>query len=290
MEKDHDKTKSTLKRLDEDFKRKEKSFKDAEKEALKYCKGNRLDVTKNSRELYALKKEYEKQKEVFLKSVDGQSYHEVNRRRQRKQHQVEQLEQFIKNLDSNVQQVSQMVQKRKTFFITMRSRSFRAISRAFTLHISQHNLTGQMFSDYKRKKLTLDVQPTNMSNETSVQTSSSHTSNGNTYDSDGLDGSIQPSKFSLTSLSGGERSKTLVCLINALWDVQHPPFRCLDEWDVFLDAIARKNMEGMLVETALRTDKQYFFISPQGSIFSGLSENNTLEKYKNNIKVFTIKK
>ena len=71
------------------------------------------------------------------------------------------------------------------------------------MHMSQLNLTGIVFANYSRKKVTLDVRTTNISNETSLPASSSHTSNGNTHDdSDGLDGSIHPSIFSLTNLSG----------------------------------------------------------------------------------------
>lgn len=72
----------------------------------------------------------------------------------------------------------------------------------------------------------------------------------------------------LTSLSGGEKSKTLVCLIHALWEHQQCPFRGLDEWDVFLDDKSRKHVEEMLVETSKNLNFQFFFISPQNSYYT----------------------
>lgn len=48
-------------------------------------------------------------------------------------------------------------------------------------------------------------------------------------------------------LSGGERSFSTVSLLMALWDVSADCFRCLDEWDVFLDSVNRKLAANMLV-------------------------------------------
>ena len=68
----------------------------------------------------------------------------------------------------------------------------------------------------------------------------------------------------LARLSGGEKSCTQMCLIFALWEMMEPPFRCLDEWDVFLDGVNRKAVARELLRFGLRDrDRQFVFISPQ---------------------------
>jgi len=74
------------------------------------------------------------------------------------------------------------------------------------------------------------------------------------------------SNTDVSSLSGGEKSYTQMCLICALWDMMQPPFRCLDEWDVFLDAVNRREISRELLKFSLNNrDRQFIFISPQGA-------------------------
>ncbi|KAI9247199.1 hypothetical protein BDA99DRAFT_446941, partial [Phascolomyces articulosus] len=66
------------------------------------------------------------------------------------------------------------------------------------------------------------------------------------------------------SLSGGEKSYSQISLLLAMWQGIASPLVCLDEFDVYMDAVNRKQSMRMLMETALeQSDAQYIFITPQ---------------------------
>ncbi|KAK9468106.1 P-loop containing nucleoside triphosphate hydrolase protein [Lipomyces arxii] len=68
----------------------------------------------------------------------------------------------------------------------------------------------------------------------------------------------------VTTLSGGEKSYTQICLLMALWDAMNTPVRGLDEFDVFMDAVNRKISLSMMVGQAKQNAAtQTIFITPQ---------------------------
>ncbi|KAL6736841.1 hypothetical protein Aduo_007146 [Ancylostoma duodenale] len=70
----------------------------------------------------------------------------------------------------------------------------------------------------------------------------------------------------LRGLSGGERSFTTACFIMALWEIMEAPFRCMDEFDVFMDMINRRVVMDLLVNLATEqySHNQFIFFTPQG--------------------------
>lgn len=66
------------------------------------------------------------------------------------------------------------------------------------------------------------------------------------------------------ALSGGERSFTTLALLIALGENLETPFRVMDEFDVFLDPVARKIALKTMIEVATSFEnRQFIFITPQ---------------------------
>ncbi|KZV80287.1 P-loop containing nucleoside triphosphate hydrolase protein [Exidia glandulosa HHB12029] len=67
------------------------------------------------------------------------------------------------------------------------------------------------------------------------------------------------------TLSGGEKSFSTICWLLALWDALACPLRCLDEFDVFMDAVNRRVSMRMMMDAAKASDqRQHILISPLG--------------------------
>ena len=93
---------------------------------------------------------------------------------------------------------------------------------------------------------------------------------------------IIPSSKTTRSLSGGERSFATACFILALWDVMDSPFRCLDEFDVFMDLVNRRMcMEMMMKAAEKKRGCQFVFLSPLSMSQLRIGDNPNI-----NLKIF----
>lgn len=76
---------------------------------------------------------------------------------------------------------------------------------------------------------------------------------------------VDSKKESSDGLSGGEKSWTTSCFIVALWEAMETPFRCLDEFDVFMDSMNREMAIQMMIDVAKsQPDRQFIYLSPLG--------------------------
>ncbi|NXO63989.1 SMC6 protein, partial [Phainopepla nitens] len=67
----------------------------------------------------------------------------------------------------------------------------------------------------------------------------------------------------LRSLSGGERSFSTVCFILSLWNISQSPFRCMDEFDVYMDMVNRRIAIDMILERAdFQQHRQFILFTP----------------------------
>ncbi|GAA6061381.1 hypothetical protein JCM10212_000641 [Sporobolomyces blumeae] len=77
-------------------------------------------------------------------------------------------------------------------------------------------------------------------------------------------GSQKAKRKDAKSLSGGEKSFSTICLLLTMWEAVGCPLRCLDEFDVFMDAINRRISMSMIIDTAKAAEKtQFILITPQ---------------------------
>ncbi|KAF7146871.1 hypothetical protein RHSIM_Rhsim03G0166000 [Rhododendron simsii] len=112
----------------------------------------------------------------------------------------------------------------------------RQLTWKFNGHLKNKGISGLVKVNYAEEKLSIEVKM--------PQDASSN----NVRDTRGL--------------SGGERSFSTLCFALALHEMTEAPFRAMDEFDVFMDAVSRKISLDTLVDFALAQGSQWIFITP----------------------------
>ncbi|OAY78563.1 Structural maintenance of chromosomes protein 6B [Ananas comosus] len=112
----------------------------------------------------------------------------------------------------------------------------RQLTWQFNGHLRKKGISGHIKVDYEEKVLTVEVKmPQDASGNTVRDT---------------------------RGLSGGERSFSTLCFALALHEMTEAPFRAMDEFDVFMDAVSRKISLDTLVDFAVAQGSQWIFITP----------------------------
>uniref|UniRef100_A0A7N8X274 Structural maintenance of chromosomes protein 6 n=1 Tax=Mastacembelus armatus TaxID=205130 RepID=A0A7N8X274_9TELE len=165
----------------------------------------------------------------FLPSALVREYAEALALYREKTNQVRDLQRFIDQLD-NI-----MSDRQNRYKILRRSLSVRC-KLYFNNFLIKLNCCGSMIFDHNNETLSILVKPPG-------------------WDDDGVS--------DMRSLSGGERSFSTVCFMLSLWEITESPFRCLDEFDVYMDMHNRRISLDLLLELSERQHfRQFIFITP----------------------------
>lgn len=148
----------------------------------------------------------------------------------------------INEVAETVAYLGKMLKRRKKSFDVIRGAMCRRVKLSFVERLSARNYVGTLIFNHRKTKenpqktLELVVCP---------------------------EGGDQLQRRSMKSLSGGEKSYSTVSLVLALWECIQPPFRILDEFDVFMDMVNRRiALDQMIAYARDRRQFQYIFLTP----------------------------
>ncbi|XP_019953345.2 structural maintenance of chromosomes protein 6 [Paralichthys olivaceus] len=159
-------------------------------------------------------------------------YHEALENYKNLTQQMKNLNSFIKSLDSVMNHRLQVYAELRRF-LSARCKYY------FDSMLAQRGYTGSMTFDHKNETLSISVQP-GQGNKTDLR--------------------------DMRSLSGGERSFSTVCFVLSLWAITEAPFRCLDEFDVYMDMVNRRiSLDMMLKVASGQRYRQFIFLTPQST-------------------------
>lgn len=170
-----------------------------------------------------------------------------------------------KDMDSKMQQIEAIAKSTKDLTKDLKDRKSRW--RQFRGHIAEitnigfdtmlnkKGSAGEVEFDHDNKRLNLVVQKSNADSHSQTK--------------------------DVKALSGGERSFATLSLLLAIGESLETPFRVMDEFDVFLDPVARKIAMDNLVRVAKEMGhRQFIFITPQD--VSNLKTDPQLRIFKMN--------
>jgi len=149
----------------------------------------------------------------------------------------------IKKMSDTLKFLTNMLDVRKKGFKEIRNNTCKNISANFSNQLDVRNYMGRLVFDHKDHSLHIHVNPNQNENSAGLD----------------VDRDIR-------NLSGGEKSYSSVSLILALWESMTPPFRVLDEFDVFMDSVNRRiAIQNILNFARIGRKYQFVFLTPLGT-------------------------
>ncbi|XP_045700489.1 structural maintenance of chromosomes protein 6 [Phyllostomus hastatus] len=225
---------NTLNKKKRELDMKEKELEEKMSQARQICP-ERIEVKKSASIL---------DKEINRLRQKIQAEHASHGDREEITRQYQEAKEVYLDLDTKVRTLKRFI-KLLEKIMTHRYQTYQQFRRCLTLRcklyfdnlLSQRAYCGKMNFDHKNETLTISVQP----------------------------GEGNRAAFNdMRALSGGERSFSTVCFILSLWSIAESPFRCLDEFDVYMDMVNRRIAMDMILKMAdSQRFRQFILLTPQ---------------------------
>ncbi|KAK9144386.1 hypothetical protein Sjap_004289 [Stephania japonica] len=211
---------------------------ESEVEALGGCEGKTPEQL--SAHLDRLKQRLQRESERYAESIDDLRalYKKKERKILRKKQTYEGFrEKLMASLHFLYTEACQnALGLRQSKFHRNASLLKRQLTWQFNGHLRKKGISGHIKVSYEEKTLSVEVK----------------------MPQDGSSKTVRDTR----GLSGGERSFSTLCFALALHEMTEAPFRAMDEFDVFMDAVSRKISLDTLVDFALAQGSQWIFITP----------------------------
>ncbi|KAH9605748.1 hypothetical protein KSS87_010194 [Heliosperma pusillum] len=198
-------------------------------EALGGCKESIPDQL--SAQLARMIQRLERAKDKCTESID-----DLRMLYEKKQRKILKKQRTFENFREQLQVAQRALDSRRAKFNRNASILKRLLTWHFNGHLGKKGISGSIDVKYEEKTLNIQVTMPQDASRTSIQ------------DTRGL--------------SGGERSFSTLCFALALHQMTEAPFRAMDEFDVFMDAVSRKISLDTVVDFALEQGSQWIFITP----------------------------
>ncbi|XP_006664916.1 structural maintenance of chromosomes protein 6B-like [Oryza brachyantha] len=184
-----------------------------------------------SAKINKLKLRYHQESSRFTESIDDlRALHE------KKKQKIERKQQLYAGFRDKLHSCQKALDMRWNKFQRNAVYLKRQLTWLFNEHLGKKGISGIINVDYTKRLLTVEL----------------------TMPQDASRDSIRDTR----GLSGGERSFSTLCFTLALHGMTEAPFRAMDEFDVFMDAVSRKISLDTLVEFAVAQGSQWIFITP----------------------------
>eukprot|EP00884_Botryococcus_braunii_P004090 jgi/Botrbrau1/13682/Bobra.0378s0013.1 len=145
---------------------------------------------------------------------------------------------FVQNVITHYRRLKEALDNRKATYEKLSRDAELLVGTLFNKYMARKGHTGSIEIDKENQTLNLKVKITGSKDAEKVK--------------------------DLKQLSGGERSYTTVCFALAVGEYIQSPFRAMDEFDVFMDAVNRRiSMVSLFENAMLHKEVQFLLLTPQ---------------------------